>query len=668
MNFLKTTILTIASSFCASLSAQSFDDLIAQYGSKHAVDNILRCGSYEYDLYLQQNNPVVSDKLEFENWMKIKTDELKKSGHKTNQVITLPVVVHVIHGGGEIGKNGNITESQIHSQLKVLNQDFRRMADTRGWNDNEVGADIEIEFCLARQTPDGQISDGINRVEYKGLRSVTLDKMQDEIKPQTQWDPTRYINIWVVPEMRSGPNMLLGYAQFPQQSKLPGLTGKEPANTDGVVIWYKSFGSIDYDDGTFDLTPGYALGRTTTHEIGHFLGLRHIWGDSYICEEDDFCEDTPLANDATNGCPVDKQSCGGINMIQNFMDYSGDACMNIFTNDQKSRILTVMQNSPRRKELLNSNVCQTPESHGLDVHVKNVSVSNGDCDENVEASLDIQNRGDETIKNLTIEYKIPESNFSKTFTWSGSLKSWENATIKFPTIYGLINGNQNLEVKIIKVNEKEDDKLENNSANKTFYYSAQPFDTKKIVLKIKTDNFGKETSWKFINKITKEVLYKSDKIYANNTEYEYTFDVEDETCYEFHFIDAGKDGICCAYGEGFYKLLSDNGEEIASGGKFTKTDIDKRSVRISSTSLGINNTNANTSAKVYPNPVSNTLNIQNSIAIQSVKIFDVTGKQVFSKTINAKETKINVTHLKAGIYFVNTTVRGKVSKFKIIKK
>lgn len=667
MNILKTTIITIASLFCAGLSAQSFDELIAKHGAHNAVDNILRCGSHEYDLFLQQNNPAATDKLEFENWMRTKANELKKSGNKETEIITLPVVVHVIHGGGAIGTNGNITEAQIRSQLEILNQDFRRLEGTRGWNDNEVGADIGIEFCLARQTPDGQISDGINRVEYNGIRSVTFERMQNEIKPQTQWDPNRYLNIWVVPEMRSGSNMLLGYAQFPQQSGLPGLSGIEPANTDGVVIWYKSFGSIDYDNGTFDLTPGYALGRTTTHEIGHYLGLRHIWADSSVCEEDDFCQDTPQADRASDGC-AKRESCGGVNMIENYMDYSGDSCMNIFTQDQKTRILTVLKNSPRRKQLLNSDVCQTPESHGLDVHVKSLTTSNGDCEENVEAVLEIQNRGEEALTNLSIQYNIPDSNFSKTFEWTGYLKSWENTKINLPSIKALINGTQNLFVTIVKVNGKDsDDNIDNNTANTSFDYSAQPFNTKKIVLKLKTDNFGKETSWKFINKVTKEVLYKSEGTYANNTEYEFTFDVDNETCYEFHLIDTGKDGICCAYGDGYFKLLSDTGEEITSGGKFTKTDTEKKSIRISNT-LSTDISLDKSLLKFYPNPVTNVLNIHHSITIQSVSITDVTGKQVFSKTINTKQTQINVAHLNAGVYIVNAVVNGKVNIFKIIKK
>ncbi|QES93957.1 T9SS type A sorting domain-containing protein [Empedobacter brevis] len=667
MNFSKKIILTISSFFCVGLSAQNFDDLVSKFGAKNAVNNIIRCGSHEYNLFLQQNNPAVTDIFEFENWMRNKSNDFIKADKNELEIITLPVVVHVIHGGGAVGKNGNITDAQIKSQLEILNQDYRRLEGTRGWNNSSVGADVGIEFCLARQTPEGQISDGINRVEYNGIKSVTFERMQNEIKPQTQWDPNRYLNIWVVPDMRSGSNMLLGYAQFPQQSGLPGLMGMELANTDGVVIWYKSFGSSDYDDGTFDLASGFDLGRTTTHEIGHYLGLRHIWADSNICTEDDFCEDTPQANSPSSGCDQ-RESCGGVNMIENYMDYSGDFCMNIFTQDQKTRMLTVLKNSPRRKELLNSNVCQTPESHGLDVHVKGLTTSNGDCEENVEAVLEIQNRGEETLKNLTIKYDIPNSNFSKTYEWTGNLISWENTKINLPSIKGLINGTQNLFVTIVKVNGKDsDDNIDNNTATVFFDYSAQPFNTKKIVLKLKTDNFGKETSWKFINKVTKEVLYKSEGTYANNTEYEFTFDVEDETCYEFYLIDTGKDGICCAYGDGYFKLLSDAGEEITSGGKFTKTDTEKKSIRISSI-LGTDISLDKSLLKFYPNPVMNVLNIHNSTIIQAVIISDLTGKQVFSKTINAKQIQINLAHLSTGVYIVNVVVKGKVKIFKIIKK
>ena len=134
-------------------------------------------------------------------------------------------------------------------------------------------------------------------------------------------------------------------------SGLDGLDANEGgALTDGIVVGYKYFGSSEKGDFPVLFAP-FDLGRTTTHEVGHWLGLRHIWGDG-DCSADDFCADTPTAFEANNGCPFDNISCGSLDMIENYMDYTDDACMNVFTNDQTERMRIVLENSPRRRELV----------------------------------------------------------------------------------------------------------------------------------------------------------------------------------------------------------------------------------------------------------------------------------------------------------------------------
>jgi len=274
-----------------------------------------------------------------------------EEGLTEETIYRIPVVVHVVHNGESIGQGANISEAQVRSQIEVLNEDFRRKENSNGFNSN--GVDTQIEFYLATTDPEGNIltETGIHRYDGglpiwpTGL-ATTVDS---QLKPATFWDPNRYFNIWTVNFGGFIGRNLLGYAQFPSQSNLSGLEDDGGlAETDGVVVGYKYFGSTE--KGNFsDLNQTYNLGRTLTHEVGHWLGLRHIWGDG-ACLADDFCDDTPLSEGANYTCE-EIFSCGSRDMVENYMDYTEDQCMNIFTQDQKDRMIQVLQNSLRRNTL-----------------------------------------------------------------------------------------------------------------------------------------------------------------------------------------------------------------------------------------------------------------------------------------------------------------------------
>lgn len=275
-------------------------------------------------------------------------------GYQT--IYRIPVVVHVVHNGEPVGTGPNISSAQVRSQIEVLNEDFRKKAGTNGYNEHPKGADTFIEFYLATEGPNGETLEepGIDRV-YGGRsewpKGYLRNPIETSLKPGTIWDPERYFNIWTVNFGGFVSRDLLGYAQFPDASGLFGLNvDNGPADTDGIVIGYKYFGSSE--KGKFPvLVPPFDLGRTTTHEVGHWLGLRHIWGDG-DCLYDDYCEDTPLSSEPSYGCPTVKITCMEEEMFENYMDYTDDACMNIFTQDQMERMYTVLQTSPRRKEVV----------------------------------------------------------------------------------------------------------------------------------------------------------------------------------------------------------------------------------------------------------------------------------------------------------------------------
>lgn len=344
--------------------------------SKRTPDGNIRCLTTEYESYLRTNNPNRALTQEFENWIAPKIDELKKAQaikRTATTIITIPIVIHIIHNGDAIGVNENISDAQALSQITVLNQDFRKMINTPGYNTNAVGADIGIEFCMAQRMPDGITpTNGINRVQRSSASYSTMSATEN-MKAATQWEPNKYFNIWTVyfsdnnsAEMKG----TLGYAQFPTNSGLSGLSfsNGSTADTDGLVVDYRNFGSDDIASGPYRYK--YNKGRTATHEIGHCFGLLHIWGDGNgdesknkpDCTATDYCTDTPQAGwehydcGIFDTCPVQ----GGRDMNENYMDYTPDECMNVFTLDQRNRILAVINNSPRRKELKTSDACSPP--------------------------------------------------------------------------------------------------------------------------------------------------------------------------------------------------------------------------------------------------------------------------------------------------------------------
>ncbi|MEZ4787986.1 MAG: M43 family zinc metalloprotease [Flavobacterium haoranii] len=344
-------------------SSDSFEEEITK-ARAFMPNGIVRCASTEYNNDKKRNGRAVSDKV-FEEWIAPKIEEVKRlreQGRLTT--ITIPVVVHVIHNGDAIGSGENISDAQVLSQIQVFNEDFGKIIGTPGYG---AGVDTGIQFCLAQVDPNGNPTNGIDRVQRTTTAYSTRTAIETA-KAATIWDPTKYLNCWT---FRFGGSMstVLGYAQFPTGSGLAGMPSGEciddqgsGASTDGVVCNYNTWGSSSYASGSFNAP--YDKGRTMTHEVGHMLGLRHIWGDG-DCSVDDYCADTPLAADANFGCPT-LDSCTsdpGNDQVQNYMDYSDDTCMNMFTQDQADRMWAVLLNSPRRDDLLQSNVCSaTPNT------------------------------------------------------------------------------------------------------------------------------------------------------------------------------------------------------------------------------------------------------------------------------------------------------------------
>ncbi len=329
-----------------------------------------------------QQNPALKQKME---QSEIQTQEwisLNPHFKRSRQIITIPVVVHVIWND----PIENVSDEQIYSQIEVLNADIRLLnadsleANHPFWN---FTADAQIEFCLATSDPNGNPTTGITRTQTSVVSWE--EENHDFIKSTANggadnWNPIEYLNIYVV----NLDGTTLGFASFPDELE-------SSPELDGVVIRYEAFGTIGTAGmGDFVVNAG---GRTGTHEVGHWLNLRHIWGDEDC--GDDFVDDTEKAEEANYGCPdfphKGFNKCGtdeNGEMYMNYMDYVDDQCMNMFTFGQAQRMHAAL-NGPR-SGLLTSQGCQVSTSVQNHFTANDISVypnpNNGSFTVNINSS------------------------------------------------------------------------------------------------------------------------------------------------------------------------------------------------------------------------------------------------------------------------------------------
>lgn len=648
----------------------------ARLFGKNITSELKQCGTTEYEAFLQQKYPKRATTQKFEQWLAPKVNAVKAqrlastaTPQSTNVVVTIPVVVHVIHNGDPIGTNENITAAQIASQITVLNQDFRKMIDTPGYNTNPVGADAEIEFCLAQRDPNGVASTGIVRYNLGGNEGWDMEDIESTLKPQTQWDPEQYLNIWVVDYVYTFIGELAGYAQFPTDSGLEGLDGlgeAEGAETDGVVVGHLYFGSSDiYPEGEYDADRD--KGRTASHEVGHFFGLRHIWGDG-DCSQDDFCDDTPDASTPNQGCPVSADSCPdseGNDMIENYMDYTNDSCQNIFTLDQKDRMTAVLLNSPRRVSLTTSLGCQPGIVYDLDGSLNINNVSDGVCSNVISPSVILKNDGNNVMTSATISYYVDGGETSE-YNWTGNLANGEETVIDFPE-FTLTAGEHTFNTEIVTVNDNVDDLTTNNSASSNFTIAGS-FDTTQIIVTVMTDDFGGETIWALLDSDDEPIIGNIDfdnpnpaDFYGNNQLYTQTIDVENNQCYSFGIIDFGQDGICCDFGNGYYTVTTTDGTVIAEGGSFGQEE--RTPFGINTILSAANPTSLANSIKLYPNPANTVINISTNDASlpDSYAIYNSLGQLVGNGKVTSNNTGVDIATYANGMYFMTIT-RGNTSE------
>lgn len=324
------------------------NNIFAQQFDRTKLANF--CGAMENLEFQKENDPELENKMqEIENFTRKHTRSPFKPSTAT---ITIPVVFHVLYNKEE----ENLDDAFLYSQIEQLNKDFRKLNDQVA-NIPDVftdrTADVGIEFCLATRDPNGYSTSGITR-QYTFNRNYSVyDVMKfTQFGGKTAWPTDQYLNIWVLNLLESN---VIGYAQFPGGNEM----------TDGIVMDYRFVGTPTL---TGPVNSNFAPGTITAHEVGHWLNLRHIWGDG-DCSVDDFVEDTPLqgAPSGNLGLPCtfpgpntcDEGEGDLPDNFQNFMDYSAPSCLSMFTEGQKERMLAQFMPGGPRASFLESKGCST---------------------------------------------------------------------------------------------------------------------------------------------------------------------------------------------------------------------------------------------------------------------------------------------------------------------
>lgn len=445
-----------------------------------------KCAALHLEKMQEEQLGIFGSRDYFEAWMNTKMKEVQKrpdAQFKTQkETRTIPVVVHVIHNGTGVGVGANIPDAQIETQIRILTEDFRRLNADISKTPAEflgVAADAQLEFVLAKQDPRGLPTSGIVRVQ--GPKTSYSPSDAPLIGQLALWPPDEYLNIWVVPLV----SPFIGYASFPI-SELPGLNfPSNTVETDGVTIDYRYFGEGNN-------AVGGSRGRTATHEIGHFLGLRHIWGDG-DCSVDDFVSDTPSQDSPNNSCRLDNPrfSCDVRDMAENYMDYTPDACMNLFTAGQVNRMDVVLEFSPRRASLVNSRATIAPQLLNNDLGIERIlNPQDFICTNEITPQIIVFNSGTNPITTTQIEIKN-NGIVLETRIFSVNLTTGQSAILSFNPITLNQTGINEFESTILSVNNTMDSNPSNNRMSSSpslqsviavpYTYIPADFNTKWIV-------------------------------------------------------------------------------------------------------------------------------------------------------------------------------------------
>lgn len=710
-------VLIIAISIPNFLSAQDRKAPSKIFGQDLTVDNqnsieetgFIRCASTEYERALQAQFAERRTDAEFENWLaplvearKQRVAQEKADGTFRRVVVNIPIIFHVLTGSE--GDANDLSAAQIEAQIDQLNIDFANLAGST----DPVSADAEIVFIPATVDPSGTalLEPGIDR-NYGYTGALGTAELNATIKPATIWDRSFYANIWTA-NLGGG---LLGYAQFPSSSTLPGMPGgDEGEETDGVVVLAGAVGSV--------ANPGsaapYNLGRTLTHEIGHWIGLRHIWGDGG-CGVDDFCADTPESDGSNFGCP-NTVSCGSTDMVENYMDYSDDACMNIFTNDQVGRMLTALENATGLSDLPNSTTGDPVNVVDLDGRLNIEDLNVVDCaEQTLTPDVRLTNAGNSTLTSATISYYL-DSDAPVDYNWTGSLATEEFEIISFPTITTTV-GAHTFYAELSEPNGGTDLNPGNDNASGSNTFSGglcesigntvYETSTEGVIINdgdtdiLSNINTGKPSGYSDYTTIVTDVTRTEEYDMTVNINTDGNFPCETRVWIDFNqncAFDAEEE-LDLGGGQGIVNGPTSNSPlaftipadavlgnttmrvstkynaggtpcEVTDGsGPSVDAEIEDYTINVLA-SLSVDEFGLN-SIRIYPNPTSEVLNISlssNNLP-DGYRIYNMLGQTLSQKAVSAvSDLSVNTANLSNGMYFIQITKEGNTVSLPFIKK
>lgn len=499
--------------------------------------------------------------------------EILNGTRATPPVYTIPVVFHVIHKGENIGTGTNISDAQLMSCIDALNRDYRR-TNADGGIAQGAGPDTEIQFCLASVNPSGNPHSGINRVNGTGVSQYSsqgiIGSNELAVKNLSRWDNRYYLNIWVVSEIdNNGADVAnpanffggtLGYAYLPTNP----VTWN--SDLDGIVAINLCVGNDPNQSNNYRLWPwGGLTNRTITHEVGHFLDLEHTFEGGSCSESncatqgDEICDTPPTIN----GSDCNSPACTNT-IVENYMDYTGEECQDMFTAGQSSRMRAALAGV--RNLLVNTSNCSVSSGNDWDASVSAIISPNGTlCNGTFTPQVTLTNVGDNTLTSVNISYNI-DGGGAQTFNWTGSLAAGESVsfslgsmtasngahTFNASTVSGTLNGSNN------------DEDTSNDASSASFTVTSGAGSG--ITLTLDLDCYGDEITWEILD--DNNNIVASGGPYVNNTSGEqhvYNYCLA-EGCYDFVIEDTYGDGL---YGsqwsctlDGDYNIIDGQGQTL----------------------------------------------------------------------------------------------------------